>query len=154
LTSGKAILYTETHGEKNFRTRNTAVFDKRDLINSCDAGHHSRRRRETGGDPACRRISAAAIAGMTAPSPDWRQWDSFFTFIVKRLDQDVSGELRSSLGEAFLDSRYELTHTWSRLGGGQNPVPQLFVNAWRRLVADHEQGGRRDNRDPSWECCR
>ncbi len=91
---------------------------------------------------------------MTAPSPDWRQWDSFFTFIVKRLDQDVSGELRSSLGEAFLDSRYELTHTWSRLGGGQNPVPQLFVNAWRRLVADHEQGGRRDNRDPSWECCR
>ncbi|TMA98053.1 MAG: hypothetical protein E6J74_02900 [Deltaproteobacteria bacterium] len=133
LTSGKAILYTETHGEKNFRTRNTAVFDKRDLINSCDAGHHSRRRRETGGDPACRRISAAAIAGMTAPSPDWRQWDSFFTFIVKRLDQDVSGELRSSLGEAFLDSRYELTHTWSRLGGGQNPVPQLFVNAWRRL---------------------
>jgi hypothetical protein len=37
------------------------------------------------------------------------------------------------LGEAFLDSRYELTATVARLGGGQNPVPQLFLNGWRRL---------------------
>jgi hypothetical protein len=73
------------------------------------------------------------LPGLTGPSADWRQWDSFFTFIVKRLGQDVGGELGNSLGEAFLDSRYELTHTVSRLGGGQNPVPQLFVNAWRRL---------------------
>jgi hypothetical protein len=86
--------------------------------------------------PAEIRLAAAfqlpQLPGLTGPSADWRQWDSFFTFIVKRLGQDVSGELRSSLGEAFLDSRYELTHTWSRLGSGQNPVPQLFVNAWRR----------------------
>jgi hypothetical protein len=27
LTSGKAILYTETHDEENFCARNTAVFD-------------------------------------------------------------------------------------------------------------------------------
>lgn len=73
------------------------------------------------------------LPGLGGGSADWRQWDSFFTFIVKRLGQDMSGELRSSLAEVFLDSRYELTQTLSRLGGGQNPVPQLFVNAWRRL---------------------
>jgi hypothetical protein len=66
-------------------------------------------------------------------SADWRQWDSFFTFVVKRVGQDVSGDLRDSLGEAFLDSRYELTATVARLGGGQNPVPELFLNAWGRL---------------------
>jgi hypothetical protein len=66
-------------------------------------------------------------------SADWRQWDSFFTFVVKRVGQDVSGDLRDSLGEAFLDSRYELTATVARLGGGQNPVPQLFLNAWGRM---------------------
>jgi hypothetical protein len=73
------------------------------------------------------------LPGLGGPSADWRQWYAFFTFIVKRLGQDMSGDLRSSLAEAFLDSRYELTHTLSRLGGRQNPVPQLFVNAWRRL---------------------
>jgi hypothetical protein len=73
------------------------------------------------------------LPGLGGRPADWRQWDSFFTFIVKRLSQDMSGEPRSSLAEVFLDSRYELTQTLSRLGGGQNPVPQLFVNAWRRL---------------------
>jgi hypothetical protein len=68
-----------------------------------------------------------------ATAADWRQWDSFFTFIVKRLGQDMSGELRDLLGEAFLDSRYELTHTLALLGAGQNPVPQLFINGWQRL---------------------
>jgi hypothetical protein len=38
-------------------------------------------------------------------SADWRQWDSFLTFIIKRVGQDVSGDLRDSLGEVFLDSR-------------------------------------------------
>jgi Transglycosylase SLT domain len=73
------------------------------------------------------------LPGLGGGSADWRQWDSFFTFIVKRVGQDVSGDLRDSLGEAFLDSRYELTATVARLGGGQNPVPQLFLNGWRRL---------------------
>ena len=71
-----------------------------------------------------------ALGGRPA---DWRQWDSFFTFIVKRLGQDMGGDLRSSLAETFLDSRYELTQTVSRLGAGRNPVPQLFLNAWKRL---------------------
>jgi hypothetical protein len=64
---------------------------------------------------------------------DWRQFDSFFTFIVKRVGQDLSGDLRDSLGETFLDSRYELTSTVTRLGPGQDPVPQLFLNGWQRL---------------------
>ena len=69
------------------------------------------------------------LPGLGGPSADWRQWDSFFTFIVKRFGQDVSGELRDTLGEAFLDPRYELTATVARLGPGQNPVPQLFLDS-------------------------
>jgi hypothetical protein len=66
-------------------------------------------------------------------SADWRQFDSFFTFIVRRLGQDLNGDLRDSLGEAFLDARYELTNVVAALGAGQNPVPQLFINGWQRL---------------------
>ena len=64
---------------------------------------------------------------------DWRQWDAFFTFIVKRFGQDLSGDLRDSLGAAFLDSRYELSATVASLSAGENPVPQLFLNGWSRL---------------------
>jgi hypothetical protein len=64
---------------------------------------------------------------------DWRQWDGFFTFVVKRFGQDIGGDLREPLGEVFLDSRYELTNTVARLSSGQNPVPELFVSSWRRL---------------------
>jgi len=49
------------------------------------------------------------IPGLSGPSVDWHQWDSFFTFVVKQFGQDLSGDLKDSLGEAFLDSRYELT---------------------------------------------
>jgi hypothetical protein len=73
------------------------------------------------------------LPGLGGPSADWRQWDSFFTFIVKRFGQDVSGDLRDSLGEAFLDTRYELSATVAHLGAGENPVPQLFLNGWSRL---------------------
>ena len=73
------------------------------------------------------------LPGLSGPSADWRQWDSFFTFVVKRFGQDVSGDLRDSVAEVFLDSRYELTGTLSRLRAGENPVPQLFLNGWNRL---------------------
>lgn len=73
------------------------------------------------------------LPGLGGPSADWRQWDSFFTFIVKRFGQDVSGDLRDSLGEAFLDTRYELSATVARLSAGENPVPQLFLSGWSRL---------------------
>src|SRR5581483_3799890 len=29
------------------------------------------------------------LQNLTGPSADWRQWDSFFTFIVKRFGQDL-----------------------------------------------------------------
>jgi Transglycosylase SLT domain len=69
---------------------------------------------------------------LTGPSADWRQFDSFFTFVVKRFGDDVPGNLKDSLGDAFLDSRYELTSAVAP-GRGGNPVPDLFVNGWKRL---------------------
>lgn len=73
-----------------------------------------------------------AVPSLTGPSADWRQFDSFFTFVVKRFGDDVPVNLKDSLGDAFLDSRYELTSAIAP-GRGGNPVPELFVNGWRRL---------------------
>jgi len=72
------------------------------------------------------------LPGMSAPSADWQQWDSFFTFIVKRFGQDVPANFKDAVGDAFLDSRYELS---SLIGSAQasNPVPQLFLDSWQRL---------------------
>ena len=72
------------------------------------------------------------LPSLSGASADWRQWDSFFTFVVKRLGQDISGDVKDSLGDVFLDSRYELTGAIAP-GQGGNPVPQLFLNGWRRL---------------------
>jgi hypothetical protein len=72
------------------------------------------------------------LPGISGQAADWRQWDSFFTFVVKRFGQDVSGDLKDSLGAAFLDSRYELNNAIAP-GKGGNPVPDLFLNAWTRL---------------------
>jgi hypothetical protein len=72
------------------------------------------------------------LPSLTGPSADWRQFDSFFTFVVKRVGEYVPGNLKDSLGDAFLDSRYELTSAIAP-GKGGNPVPQLFTNGWKRL---------------------
>jgi hypothetical protein len=72
------------------------------------------------------------LPGLSGPSADWRQWDSFFTFVVKQFGQELSGDLKDSLGEVFLDSRYELTSVIAS-SGGQNPVPELFLSGWKRL---------------------
>jgi Transglycosylase SLT domain len=72
------------------------------------------------------------LPGVSGQAADWRQWDAFFTFVVKRFGQDVSGDLKDSLGAAFLDSRYEL-NTAIVPGKGGNPVPELFLNGWNRL---------------------
>jgi hypothetical protein len=72
------------------------------------------------------------LSSLTGPSADWRQFDSFFTFVVKRFGEDVPGNLKDSLGDAFLDSRYELTSAIAP-GKGGNPVPELFLNGWKRL---------------------
>jgi Transglycosylase SLT domain len=75
---------------------------------------------------------APGLPSLTGPSADWRQFDAFFTFVVKRFGGDVPGNLKDTLGEAFLDSRYELTSAIAP-GKGGNPVPELFSNAWKRL---------------------
>jgi Transglycosylase SLT domain len=72
------------------------------------------------------------LSSLTGPSASWQQFDSFFTFVVKRFGEDVPGNLKDSLGDAFLDSRYELTSAIAP-GKGGNPVPELFVNSWKRL---------------------
>jgi hypothetical protein len=72
------------------------------------------------------------LSSLTGPSATWQQFDSFFTFIVKRFGDDVPANLKDSLGDAFLDSRYELTSAIAP-GKGANPVPQLFVDGWKRL---------------------
>ena len=69
---------------------------------------------------------------LTGPSAEWRQFDSFFTFVVKRFGDVVPANLKDSLGDAFLDSRYELTSAVAP-GKGGNPVPELFINGWKRL---------------------
>ena len=89
---------------------------------------------ETGGSEI--QIAAAfqlpQLPGISGPAADWRQWDSFFTFVVKRFGQEVPGDLKESLGDAFLDSRYELNSAIAP-GKGGNPVPDLFLNGWKRL---------------------
>src|ERR1043165_2936320 len=72
------------------------------------------------------------LPSITGPSADWRQFDSFFTFVVKRFGDDVPANLKDPLGDAFLDSRFELTSAVAP-GRGGNPVPELFVNGWKRL---------------------
>ena len=69
------------------------------------------------------------LPALTGPSADWRQFDAFFTFVVKRFADDVPANLKDSLGDAFLDSRYELTSAVAP-GRGGNPVPGLFINGW------------------------
>ena len=90
-------------------------------------------------NPPDRRLAAAfqlpqlpGLPSLTGPSADWRQFDAFFTFVVKRFGEDVPPALQDSLADAFLDSRYELTSAVAP-GRGGNPVPQLFVDGWRRL---------------------
>ena len=72
------------------------------------------------------------LPGVSGQAADWRQWDSFFTFVVKRFGQDVPAAFKDPLGDAFLDSRYELTAAIAP-GKGGDPVPELFLNGWKRL---------------------
>jgi hypothetical protein len=90
-------------------------------------------------NPSDRQLAAAfrlpqlpGLPSLTGPSADWRQFDAFFTFVVKRFGEDVPPALQDSLADAFLDSRYELTSAVAP-GRGGNPVPQLFADGWRRL---------------------
>jgi len=64
---------------------------------------------------------------------DWRQWDSFLTFVVKHFGQDIGGESRNSLGGVLLDGRYELVKAIAPTARVKDPVPGLFLNTWKRL---------------------
>jgi hypothetical protein len=66
------------------------------------------------------------LPGLSGPSADWRQWDSFFTFVVKQFGQELSGDLKDSLGDVFLDSRYELTSVIASARGDKIPCPSFF----------------------------
>jgi Transglycosylase SLT domain len=77
-----------------------------------------------------RRVAALALP--TGPSVDWQQWDSFFTNVVKRLNEDFPPALHEQLGETFLDARYRLAQALD--AGGADPVPQLFTEAWNQLA--------------------
>ena len=78
-------------------------------------------------------VQLAQVPGLGGIPVDWRQWDAFLTFIVKRFGQEIPPDLRESLAETFLDLRYELTDAVALASAGQNPVPQLIWNGWRRL---------------------
>ena len=78
-----------------------------------------------GGSP----LAATKGAGQA----DWRQWDSFLTFVVKHFGQDIGGELRNSLCDVLLDGRYEMVQALSPAAGIKDPVPGLFLNTWKRL---------------------
>ncbi|MGH7875254.1 MAG: hypothetical protein ACREQO_23925, partial [Candidatus Binatia bacterium] len=77
-------------------------------------------------------IQTAALGLPTGPSADWRQWDSFFTNVVKKLAGEFSPALREQLAETFLDSRYQLTRALD--SGSSDPVPQLLIDGWKRLA--------------------
>ena len=74
-------------------------------------------------------IAATEAAGQA----DWRQWDSFLTFVVKHFGHDIGGELRNSLCDVLLDGRYEMVQAISPAAGAKDPVPGLFLNSWKRL---------------------
>jgi len=79
------------------------------------------------------------LPGLGGAAVDWRQLDAFLTFIVKRFGQEIPADLRESLAEAFLDSRYELTNFVELASAGQNPVPQMLLDGWSRLSSIMKQ---------------
>jgi hypothetical protein len=74
----------------------------------------------------------AALALPFGQRADWREWDSFLTFVIKRVGQEFSGDQRDQLGEIFFDARYELVRVLS--AGSSDPVPRLFADTWSRLA--------------------
>jgi len=76
-------------------------------------------------------LQLAAFALPTGVSADWRQWDSFLTFAIKQLGQQLQPAQRDQIGGVFLDSRYQLAQVVST--GTSDPVPRLFLDSWNRL---------------------
>jgi hypothetical protein len=66
----------------------------------------------------------------------WESWDAFLTFIIKRMAAATeSTPLRATLLEILLDARYEFRNALrSDTPNEADPVRQLFVRSWQRLV--------------------
>src|SRR5512137_209901 len=77
--------------------------------------------------------SSPIAATQAAGQADWRQWDSFLTFVVKHFGQDIGGEQRNSLCDVLLDGRYEMVQSIAPTAKVKDPVPGLFLNTWKRL---------------------
>ena len=73
----------------------------------------------------------AQVSPSTGGNVDWRQWDSFFTTVVKKLAEDLPEAQRDQLRDLFLDSRYQLVQSLSL--GTSDPVPSLLQDSWSRL---------------------
>jgi len=73
----------------------------------------------------------AQLSPSTGGNVDWRQWDSFFTNVVKKLAEDLPEAQRDQLRDLFLDSRYQLVQSLSL--GTSDPVPSLLQDSWSRL---------------------
>ena len=73
----------------------------------------------------------AQVSPSTGGNVDWRQWDSFFTTVVKKLAEDLPEAQRDQLRDLFLDSRYQLVQSLSL--GTSGPVPSLLQDSWSRL---------------------
>ena len=76
-------------------------------------------------------MQLAALALPSTARADWQQWDSFFTFAVKRLAQELRPAQRDQMAEVFLDARYQLTEVVN--SGASDPVPRLFLDSWERV---------------------
>ena len=66
----------------------------------------------------------------------WESWDAFLTFIIKWMAASTEAtQLRATLLEILVDARYEfLNGLRSDTPDQADPVRQLFVRSWQRLV--------------------
>ncbi len=85
--------------------------------------------------------------GWTAPAPApalsieelerwrlaWQTWDSFATWLIKQVSASSSITQRDALAGILLDARHDLVHALTR-DSVQDPVPQLFLRTWDRLL--------------------
>jgi len=70
-------------------------------------------------------------------------WDAFFTFVIKQMAAATElAPLRSALLEILLDARYEFRNALAnRTLSGADPVRELFLRSWERLVPVMEDIG-------------
>ncbi len=65
----------------------------------------------------------------------WQRWDAFLTFVIKFSGATTEiQETRSALFNVLLDARHDIYNILvSTQMDNEDPVPELFVNAWEQL---------------------